>query len=353
MKSQAIIKYGAPLQEVNNDTPQPQGSEVLIKTTHCGVCHSDVHLHDGYFDLGGDKKLDISESHQLPFTLGHEIEGEVVALGPDAVAEDTVKIGDQRVVFPWIGCGECPVCASGEEQMCARPKALGINVAGGYSDYVLVPHSRYLLDYTGIPEGLAATYMCSGLTAYGALKKIGTVNSGESIAIVGLGGVGMMGLQFALALFPQANIVAVDIDPAKLQAAAEAGAAKTYNSAEEGAGKQLFKDTGGGVFSAIDFVGSERSLNFANRALRKGGKCIIVGLFGGRFSMPIPMFPMRAISLGGSYVGSLSETKEMLELVKAGKVAPIPIEERPLEQAGKTLDDLRQGNVLGRVVLKV
>jgi D-arabinose 1-dehydrogenase-like Zn-dependent alcohol dehydrogenase len=236
--------------------------------------------------------------------------------------------------------------------MCAKPQALGINVAGGYSDHVLVPHPRYLLDYSGIAEGLAATYMCSGLTAYGALKKLAGVAAGEYIAIVGLGGVGMMGLQFALALFPEAQIIGVDVDDAKLQTALQAGAAKIYNSGEDGAVKRLLKETGGGVAGAVDFVGSEGSLGFANRALRKGGRCVIVGLFGGRFSMPIPMFPLRTITLGGSYVGSLADTREMLELVKAGKVAPIPIQKRPLEQAGKTLDDLRQGKVLGRVVLQ-
>ena len=100
------------------------------------------------------------------------------------------------------------------------------------------------------------------------------------------------------------------------------------------------------------FVGSEASLKFATGAVRKGGQVVVVGLFGGGFSMPIPMFPMRAISIGGSYVGSLTDTLEMMELVKAGKIDPIPVQERPLSEASKTLDDLRAGHVLGRVVLK-
>lgn len=347
MKSQAIVKYSEPLQEIVADTPDPQGSEVLLKVAHCGVCHSDVHLHDGFFGLGGDKQLDISASHTLPFTLGHEIEGEVVALGPEVRG---LEHGATRVVYPWIGCGACPVCARGDEQLCGQPRALGVNVNGGYSDHVLVPHPRYLLDYGDIPEGLAATYMCSGLTAYSALKKIGGSGT-EHIAVIGLGGVGMMGLQFARALFADAEIVAVDVADDKLQAALNAGAARAYNALDQGAPKQLLRDTDGGVYAAVDFVGSEASLGFASRAVRKGGKVIIVGLFGGRFSMPIPMFPLRAISLIGSYVGSLAETRAMLELVKAGRIAAIPITERPLAQAGQTLDDLRQGRVLGRVVL--
>ena len=198
MRSQAVVEHGAPLEEIVREAPAPEGTEVLLKVRFCGVCHSDVHLHDGYFDLGGGKTLDITGSHSLPFTLGHEIEGEVVALGPDAGSgAEGAAPGERRVVFPWIGCGDCPVCARGEEHLCNKPRALGINVDGGYSDHVLVPHPRYLLDTEGVPEGLAATYMCSGLTAYSALRKAGPLGAGEHLVIVGLGGVGMMGLQFA------------------------------------------------------------------------------------------------------------------------------------------------------------
>ncbi|NIJ43079.1 D-arabinose 1-dehydrogenase-like Zn-dependent alcohol dehydrogenase [Parvibaculum indicum] len=348
MKAEAIVEYGAPLQEVTLDTPEPQGTEVLVKVSHCGVCHSDVHLHDGYFDMGGGNKLDVSGGRKLPFTLGHEIEGEVVAVGPDA---EGVKVGDQRVVFPWIGCGACATCNRGEEHLCNRPRALGITVAGGYATHCIVPHPRYLLDYEGVQDGLAATYMCSGLTAYSAMKKIGELTDEERVLVVGLGGVGMMGLQFAKAMFPAAPLAA-DVDENKLQSAKGSGAHEVYNPKDEDALKKLLADTDGGVPAAVDFVGSEASLKFAQGAVRKGGKVIVVGLFGGGFSMPIPMFPMRAISIGGSYVGSLSETHEMMDLVKAGKIDPIPVAERPLSEASKSLDDLREGHVMGRVVLK-
>ncbi|PCJ71091.1 MAG: alcohol dehydrogenase [Rhodobiaceae bacterium] len=348
MKSQAIVEYGAPLQEVESDIPTPTGSQVLLKVSHCGVCHSDVHLHDGHFDLGGGNKLDVSRGRKLPFTLGHEIGGEVVAVGPDA---DGVSVGDHRVAFPWIGCGDCPTCRRDEEQLCNKPQNLGIQVAGGYATHAIVPHPRYLIDYSGIESGLAATYMCSGLTAYSALKKFGVISDEERVAIVGLGGVGMMGLQFAKAMFEAAPIGA-DVDNNKLQAAMGSGAHATYNPKDEGAIKQLLADTNGGVPAVIDFVGSESSLKFSTSIVRKGGRVIVVGMFGGGFSMPIPMFPMRAITIGGSYVGSLGETLEMMELVKAGKIDPIPVEERALDQATKSLDDLRNGNIMGRVVLK-
>ena len=109
-----------------------------MRVTYCGVCHSDVHLQDGYFDLGGDRKADLSAGHSLPFTMGHEIQGEVAALGPDV---KDVHLGERFVVYPWIGCGDCEVCQTGEEQLCGAPRVLGVNRAGGYSDHVLVPHS--------------------------------------------------------------------------------------------------------------------------------------------------------------------------------------------------------------------
>jgi D-arabinose 1-dehydrogenase-like Zn-dependent alcohol dehydrogenase len=193
--------------------------------------------------------------------------------------------------------------------------------------------------------------MCSGLTAYAAMKKLGDISPEERVLVVGLGGVGMMGLQFAKAMFDAAPLGA-DVDDSKLQAARGAGAHEVYNPKDAEALKKLMADTNGGVPGVVDFVGSEASLKFATSAVRKGGKVIVVGLFGGAFAMPIPMFPMRAISIGGSYVGSLGETIEMMELVRAGKIDPIPVTERPLSAATQSLNDLREGKVLGRVVLK-
>ena len=347
MKTQAIIESGQPLQAVEIDTPTPTGSEVLLKVTHCGVCHSDVHIHDGHFDMGGGNKLEMGSRLPKPFVMGHEIEGTVAAVGDDV---SSVKEGDQRVAFPWIGCGDCVVCARGEEHLCNAPRQLGCTINGGYSEYVLVPHERYLLDYTGVPKGLAATYMCSGLTAYSALKKIGTPTKNDPVLIMGLGGVGMMGLQIARAMYGIDPIVA-DIGDEKLEAALKNGASKAYNVSDPAALKQIKVDTGGGVFGAVDFVGAESSFAIANGALRKGGTVVVVGLFGGAFSMPIPMLPFTATSIKGSFVGSLAETKELLDLVKGGAVDPIPLTERPLDQANQTLTDLRDGKIVGRVVL--
>jgi D-arabinose 1-dehydrogenase-like Zn-dependent alcohol dehydrogenase len=347
MKSQAITEYGAALQEVDAQTPAPTGSEVLVEISHCGVCHSDVHFHDGHFDMGDGNKLDVRGARQTPFTLGHEIEGIVSAIGPDV---KDVAVGERRVIYPWIGCGKCNDCENGRENLC-NGRALGVNLPGGFSSHCLVPHERYCLDAGDIAPGLASTYMCSGITAYSALKYLDSGDADEPVLIVGLGGVGMMALQFALQMFDVPPLVA-DLDENKLQAAMGAGAKAAYNPKDPEALKQLMADTNGGVAGAADFVGAEGSLKFASGAIRRGGNVKIVGLFGGALSMPIPHFPFRAMSIGGSMTGSLEDTIEMLDIVKAGKINPIPVETRAMSEASRTLDDLREGNIIGRVVLE-
>jgi D-arabinose 1-dehydrogenase-like Zn-dependent alcohol dehydrogenase len=347
MYCEAITEFGKPLQRIEGPTPTPSGTEVLVRVEHCGVCHSDVHIHDGYFDMGGAAKMPLGLP--LPHTLGHEVAGEVIAVGPDA---DPALIGQHRALYSWIGCGRCAACVRGEENYCNAPRNLGCSagVGGGYASHVVVPDPKYLIDYGKTPPALAATYMCSGLTAYGALKKVPALGPKDDVLVVGAGGLGMMAIQFAKEMFGKGPLVA-DIDPGRLQAAMGAGAKAVYNTTEPDALKKLMADTEGGALASIDFVGSESSFGFANQAVRRGGRVIVVGLFGGGMSMPIPMFPFRAITIGGSYVGSLAEAEAMMELVRAGKVDPIPVKEVPLSSANQVLEDLKGGKVIGRVVL--
>src|SRR3954463_6537061 len=311
MIRQSLTAYATPLCETIVEAPEPRGTEVLVRISRCGVCHSDLHLYDGYFSLGGDKKLDVTAFRSLPFTLGHEIAGVVEKAGPDA----DVKIGTSAAVFPWIGCGRCAACLAGEENLCAAPRHLGIQVDGGFATHVLVPHPRYLIDHGGLPAALAGAYMCSGLTAFSALRRIAEHARRGPVLLVGLGGVGMMGLAFARALFPQPPIVA-DIDAAKRQAALAAGAAAAYDPADPAARKALLKATGG-VFGAVDFAGTDASLGFAAGALAKGGKVVVTGLIGGTYTTPIAMFPLRAITIEGTMTGTLAEAEEMMALARA------------------------------------
>ncbi|MCI5106035.1 MAG: alcohol dehydrogenase [Pseudomonadales bacterium] len=335
---------GAPLVEVTSDTPVPGGTEVLLKTVACGVCHSDIHLHDGVFELGAGKQLDVGRQGLV---LGHEIFGEVVAFGPDAEA---VAIGDRRVIYPWIGCGDCASCKRGDEHLCTPGRALGIVANGGFADHVLVPHSRYLFDKGEVSDSLAGTYACSGLTAYSALKKVGECLPGDEVVIVGAGGVGMMAIQIARA--EGLDPIVVDIAEDKLQAARDLGISRTFNSGDAGSAKEIRKSTGG-VYAVIDFVGAEASVNYGLSCLRKGGMLLIVGLYGGSLNIPLPFIPMNARIIQGSYVGTLQDMAELMELVRAGKIAPIAIQERPLSEASEALADLKAGKVQGRQVLVV
>jgi len=342
-----VISYqtaerGEPLVKVEGDIPLPAGSEVVVKMLACGVCHSDIHMHDGVFELGGGKQLEVGREGMV---LGHEIFGEVVAFGPDAKG---VEIGDRRVVYPWIGCGECASCKRGDEHLCTPGQALGIVKNGGFAEYVLVPHSRYLFDKGDVSDSLAATYACSGLTAYGALKKVGALETGDEVVIIGAGGVGSMAIQVAKA--SGIDPIVVDIDEAKLQAARDLGVTRTYNSSDPQTARALKKAVGG-AYAAIDFVGAESSVNYGLNTLRKGGKLVVVGLFGGALTLPIPFLPMNARTIEGSYVGSLADMGELMALVRDGKIAPIEIQERPLSQASDALSDLKAGKVQGRQVL--
>lgn len=344
MKQYQTTGAGTPLELIESATPEPVGSEILLRTRACGVCHSDVHLHDGEFDLGGDRKLPVG---QPGMTLGHEIMGEVVAVGPDAKG---VALGDLRVVYPWIGCGTCSTCLRGDEHLCMVPSVLGIQKGGGFGDHVLVPDARYLFDFGSADPALAATYACSGLTAYSALKRVGELAPGDAVVIVGAGGLGQMALQIGRAAFGLIPIV-VDIDPAKLEAAKAAGAAHVINSKDAGAAEQIKKLTDGGAVAALDFVGSEPSANFSLSILRKGGKLVVVGLYGGQLSFPLPFFPMMARIIEGNYVGSLSDMAELMALVREGRVEPIRIDRRPAADVESILGELKAGRVQGRAVL--
>jgi D-arabinose 1-dehydrogenase-like Zn-dependent alcohol dehydrogenase len=344
MLSWDIIEHGKPLQRVVKDTPKPQGAEVLVRITRAGVCHSDLHIWDGYFDLGGGKRFYVKDRGCVPpFTPGHEPFGVVEAVGPRAKG---VKVGQKRVIYPWIGCGKCAVCKAGQDNYCvAGPRYLGIMRPGSYSTHVIVPDAKYLVDTSGIDDSFAATLACSAITAYSAANKISKIEPKDAIAILGCGGLGLIGISVLKAKGVK-NIIACDIDDAKLAAAAKLGAKKTVNTRAADAPQQLQ-----GIAAAIDFVGSPATAALGIAALRKGGRYVICGLYGGELTHPLPPIAQRAIGIVGSYVGSLQELKEVVALAKKGKIKPMPVETRPADQANSALEDLKAGRVVGRVVL--
>ena len=344
MLSWQIIEHGKPLQRILSDTPKPQASEVLVRITRAGVCHSDVHIWEGYFDLGGGKRFYVKERGCVPpFILGHEPFGVIEALGPRARG---VRVGQKKIVYPWIGCGKCAVCRAGQDNYCVSGiRFLGVSRPGAYSTHLLVPDAKYLVDPAGIDEAFAATLACSGLTAYSAAAKLPQLGPQERVAVLGCGGLGLIGISVLRAKGVK-HVVACDIDDAKLAAAAKLGAKTTLNTKSPDATRELQ-----GIAAAIDFVGSPATAALGIGALRKGGRYIICGLYGGELVHPLPPIAQRAIGIVGSYVGSLQELKEVVSLAKRRKIRPAPVELRPADEAARALDDLKAGRVLGRIVL--
>ena len=344
MLSWEIVEHGKPLQKAVKETPKPQGTEVLMRITRSGVCHSDIHIWDGYFDLGGGKRFYVKERGCVPpFTPGHEPFGVVEALGPRARG---VKVGQKKLIYPWIGCGKCAVCKAGQDNYCVSgSRFLGVNRPGAYSTHVLVPDPKYLLDTAGIDDSFAATLACSAVTAYSAANKLPKLDKGDTVAVLGCGGLGLIAIS-VLKARSKAAIVGCDIDDAKLAAAKKLGAKKTVNTRAADALQQMQ-----GIAAAIDFVGSPATASLGIAALRKGGRYVLCGLYGGELTHPLPPIAQRAIGIVGSYVGSLQELKEVVALAKKRKIRPTPIETRSAEQANTALEDLKAGKVLGRIVL--
>jgi propanol-preferring alcohol dehydrogenase len=350
MHSYQIIDWGKPLQPRDYPDPKPQGAEVVVRVEACGVCHSDLHIWQGYFDLGEGERIRIADrGMQLPFTLGHEVAGTVEALGPEAGGHG-VAVGDRVVVYPWIGCGECAVCRRGEELLCLKPRIVGTWKDGGYSDRVLVPHARYLVPFGDLPIEVACTYACSGVTALSALKKADATLADDTVLLIGAGGVGLNAIHLAPSVLPGGIIVA-DTSAEKRAAAEAAGAEVTVDNSAPDAVTRVRELSKGGVAAAIDFVGRPETSRFGLDTLRKGGTLVVVGLYGDRLGLPMPWLPLRMLTLKGSYVGTLDDLKTIIRLAQAGKVPALKVERRPLEAANSALTDLAAGRVTGRVVL--
>jgi D-arabinose 1-dehydrogenase-like Zn-dependent alcohol dehydrogenase len=348
MRSYQVCQCGAPLQRNDGEVPKLQGTQVLLKVLAAGVCHSDLHIWDGYYEIGGGKQLNlVDRGIRLPLTMGHENVGEVIAVGPDATG---VQVGDIRLAHPWIGCGDCAACRRNEENLCVKPRFLGVFSQGGYATHMVLPHSRHLFAIGALSPQQAAPLACSGVTAYAALKKVQSTLASDAVVVIGAGGVGMMGIALARMMGAR-QVIAVDIDPVKRAAALEAGATLAIDGGASDAVARIQQATGGGSVATLDFVGSGQTVDLAIAAAVKGGSVVVVGLYGGAINLPTPYLPMRALTLRGSYVGSHGEMAELLALVHAKGLPPVPITTRPLDEVGTALADLRAGRVVGRVVL--
>jgi alcohol dehydrogenase len=207
------------------------------------------------------------------------------------------------------------------------------------------------LEYDPLPVNQAATLMCSGVTAYGALKRLVDRPRQRNLLLIGLGGVGMMGLAFAQAMFKQ-QVTVADLSAAARETALKNGATFAYDPSEPEVSRRIIKETDGGFDEVVDFAGNEKSMAFAVSVLARGGKIVVSGLMGGHFSLPMVQWVYKRMTIEGFMVGTLSEAQELMSLARAGKIKPTPMREEPMADVQKWIDALRAGQVVGRIVLK-
>lgn len=349
MRSMQVQEFGGPLVEATSETPKPRGDEVLLRVRAAGVCHTDLHLWHGGYDLGGGKTLSLAERGvTLPLVMGHETVGVVEAVGENV---RSVQPGDVRLIYPWLGCGHCDACRRGQENYCLTPQTIGINRPGGYADHVLVPHERSLVPLQGLDPVSAAPLACSGLTCYSALKKFGIELLREHrLVIFGAGGLGLMCLKLLRALGGK-DAVVIEPNPERAAAALQAGAVAVIDPAANDAAARIRAAVGGPVQAVLDLVGNPETAATSFDLLTKGGHLVTVGLFGGAASWPLPLLAIKAITIQGSYVGSLPELHELVDLVAAKRLELIPVHTCGMSALGQALHALQAGQVVGRMVM--
>lgn len=348
MKSAQIIRIKEKLSIVDLPDPKPRDSQVLVRIEASGVCHSDIHLWEGGYEGAAGTFLKVEDRGvKFPITPGHEISGKIEAIG-DAVSG--FNVGDKVVVYPWIGEGSCPACRVAQENLCDTPKTIGIYRDGGYSELVLVPNFRYLVKIDNLDVNSSASLACSGLTAYNAVKKA-TVGPGESIVIIGAGGLGLMSVQIARTT-TNSRIVVVDVDDKRLSEAKKLGAHEVVNSSKGDPIEEIKNLTNAlGAEAVIDFVNNNRTAPVAINMLRKRGKLVMVGLFGGALELSLPVIPLRGFTITGAYTGSFNDLVELVNLAKTGAMKSVVNRTYKLDDANQALEDLRAGKIVGRAVL--
>lgn len=349
MRAFAVAGPGEPVRETEVASPVPHGRQVLLRVTHVGVCHTDVHTQEGGYDLGRQGHLSIADRGlEYPAVFGHEIVGEVIAVGEDA---EGVRLGERRLVHPWIGCGECALCRGGDSHVCRSSRALGVFRWGGFASEVLVPDSEHLVDIGELDPAWAATLACSGLTAYSAVQRALPLGEGDRVMVIGTGGVGLAAVAL-LARLTEAEVIAVDVSEANLASAARLGAARTVNSrALDGASVVSVLEAP--VQAVIDFVNTGVTFQTAFECLDKAGVLVPVGLFGGEAVVPTALLPLKSLRIQGSYVGSLDDLRDLVGMAQDAELPGVPVTERPLD--AETLRDslaaVAAGTVAGRTVL--
>jgi propanol-preferring alcohol dehydrogenase len=341
MKAARLHYYGQPLVLEDVPTPRPGPGQVVVRVVGAGFCHSDIHVMDG----------DIRVLPRMPLTLGHENAGIVhdVGLGVTGVRE-----GDAVAVFGAWGCGHCDYCITGHEQLCETPQWAGLSMCdGGYAEYLLVPHERYLVKLTTLSPAAAAPLTDAALTPYRAIRKaLPFLEPDHYALVIGLGGLGQYGMKI-LRLLSGARVIAVDVSAAKLRVAEELGASYALNGRDpETAAKIRDLTRGRGVSAAFDFVGSETTLALAVASTRSLGKVSQIGLAGGAARMKVLDNTKFEVLFEATLWGTVKELREVIALAESGRLTSIPIEVQPLERINDVYARLKRGEITGRAVIQ-
>ncbi len=317
------------------DKPTIEAKDVLVKVHACGVCHTDLHACHGDWPV----------KPKMPLVPGHEGVGEIVEVGEQI---KHLKVGD-RVGIPWLysACGHCDYCLSGDENLCLSQQNAGYSVNGSYAEYCKA-HGDYVVK---IPDSIsyvdAAPLFCAGVTTYKALK-VSTAKPGDWVAIFGIGGLGHLAVQYAVAM--GLNVVAIDTGEDKLKLAKKLGAEVCLDFEKDDVVESVLEKTAGvhaSVCTAVSKSGFEQSY----KVVRRGGKCVLVGL--PPEDMPLPIFDtvLNGVSVVGSIVGTRKDLTECLDFAARGKIKAITIE-KSLEDINDVFADMIKGEINGRVVMK-
>lgn len=341
MRAMVVSAFGSQPTLVEVPRPLPTGDEVLLRVRAAGVCHTDMKIRDG-----------LVPGVTLPLTLGHEIAGEVEAVGPEV---EGVATGDRGVPYGYVSCGACRYCIGGRTSLCDNLGIrYGFGPVGGYSEYVLVPERLFIPipEQVGLEE--AAVASCSIVTPYHALVKRARVRIGETVVVVGAGGgVGLHAVQLARRM--GGHVIAVDTDPNRRDHATEQGAHEYVVPGGDGFAPDVLAATdGSGADVVIDMVASASTMADAVQSLATGGRLVLVGYQPGvPFSASTPEIVFREIDVLGSHWATITDTIEVIDLIAEGILSPIIVREYALEDAGDALALLASGGGPGRSVLRV
>ncbi len=341
MKAARLHQYGQPLQIDEVDIPKAKGESVLVRIGGAGICHSDLHFMKGEWQ----KILDV----KLPLTVGHETAGYVEEMGE--LVQGFSK-GDPVAIFGGWGCGICPNCKDGEEQLCNSPGWPGLSrYDGGYAEYILVPSYRFLVKSAGLSPKDIAPLTDAGLTPYRAVKKIrNMLNPDSFVLVIGIGGLGSHAIQYAKLLSP-ASVITIVRNKKKANLAKDMGADHIINSSEEDVARRIKEITNSnGVDVALDIVCSTDTLSTSINSMKKRGTLVLVGLMGKTLEIPIMTSVIKEYKVLGSLWGNYNELREVISLAQLGKIKSSN-EFFPLKDVRKAMEKLESGNIVGRAVL--